>query len=155
MTKSKCYLSLALLSGFLLLFMSGFASAEDDSPNAGETLKWQVVSGGGTTNGTSPGYKLSSTIGQTAAGSGSSASYKLNQGFQQNFSEPCACGDANGSGGINISDVVYLINYIFSSGPAPNPLCRGDANGSGAINISDAVLLVNYIFSGGIAPHCP
>lgn len=30
-----------------------------------------------------------------------------------------AIGDANCDGAINISDAVYLINYIFKSGPAP------------------------------------
>ncbi len=62
------------------------------------------------------------------------------------------CGDANGSGAISISDVVYLINYIFAGGSAPSPLAAGDSNCSGAVNISDAVYLVNYIFSGGAAP---
>ena len=62
------------------------------------------------------------------------------------------CGDANGSGTVNISDAVYLIAYIFSGGPAPNPLVAGDANCSGTVNISDAVYLIAYIFSGGPAP---
>ncbi len=67
------------------------------------------------------------------------------------------CGDANGSGIVNISDAVYLVNYIFAGGPAPNPLASGDANCSGGVNISDAVYLINYIFSGGAAPcaACP
>jgi len=67
----------------------------------------------------------------------------------------CQCGDANGDGSINISDAVFLIQYIFAGGPAPNPLCRGDANGDGSVNISDAVYLIQYIFAGGPAPHCP
>ena len=33
------------------------------------------------------------------------------------------CGDANGMGGVDIDDVVYLISYIFSGGPAPVPGC--------------------------------
>ena len=69
--------------------------------------------------------------------------------------ECCLCGDANGSGSINISDAVYIINYIFAGGAAPNPLCLGDANGTGSINISDAVYIINYIFGGGPMPHCP
>jgi hypothetical protein len=36
---------------------------------------------------------------------------------------PDACGDADGSGAIDIDDVVYLISYIFSGGPAPDPGC--------------------------------
>lgn len=137
--------------------MPSDALAENQSPSAGETLKWQVVSGGGTTNGTSAGFKLSSTVGQTAAGPGTSASYKLNQGFQQNFTAAtsCLCGDADGSGSITISDAVFLISYIFGGGAAPNPTCNGDADGSGAITISDAVYLISYIFGGGAAPHCP
>ena len=67
------------------------------------------------------------------------------------------CGDADGSGIVTISDAVYLINYIFSGGPAPNPLLSGDADCSGAVTISDAVFLINYIFGGGAAPcaACP
>jgi hypothetical protein len=62
------------------------------------------------------------------------------------------CGDANGSATVNISDAVYLIAYIFTGGPAPNPLLSGDANCDSAVNISDAVYLIAYIFSGGPAP---
>jgi hypothetical protein len=67
------------------------------------------------------------------------------------------CGDANGSGAVSISDAVYLINYIFAGGPAPNPVVAADANCSGTVSISDAVYLINYIFAGGAAPcaACP
>ncbi|MGB5105426.1 MAG: dockerin type I repeat-containing protein [Candidatus Zixiibacteriota bacterium] len=64
----------------------------------------------------------------------------------------CACGDADNTGIITISDAVYLINYIFAGGPAPVQLCLGDADGTGIITISDAVFLINYIFAGGPAP---
>lgn len=154
MTLSKPRISQVVALAVSVFALFAFARAEENSPSAGEQLKWQVVSGGGTTNASSPGYKLSSTVGQTAAGAGTSASYKLYQGFQQNFAAACFCGDANGSGAISISDAVMLINYIFAGGTAPNPICRGDANGSGAISISDAVYLIRYIFAGGPAPHC-
>jgi PKD repeat protein len=62
------------------------------------------------------------------------------------------CGDANGDGNVDISDVVYLISYIFSGGSAPSPLAAGDANCDSAVDISDAVYLILYIFSGGAAP---
>ncbi len=64
-------------------------------------------------------------------------------------------GDADGNGAISIADAVFLINYIFAAGPAPNPISLGDADCSGAISIADAVFLINYIFSGGPAPNCP
>lgn len=65
-------------------------------------------------------------------------------------------GDADFSGIVNISDAVYLINYIFAGGPAPHPIkLVGDADCNGAISISDAVYIINYIFSGGPAPCNP
>ncbi len=60
-------------------------------------------------------------------------------------------GDANRDTMINISDAVYLLNYIFSGGPQP-PIYNGDADASHLINISDPVYLINYIFSGGPQP---
>lgn len=70
---------------------------------------------------------------------------------------PYVCGDAEGSETVTISDAVYLINYIFAGGPAPDPLLAGDADCSGSVSISDAVYLINYIFAGGAAPcaACP
>jgi hypothetical protein len=67
------------------------------------------------------------------------------------------CGDADGNGIVNISDAVYLISYIFSGGPPPDPLAAGDADCNGIVNISDAVYLISYIFGGGPAPctECP
>jgi hypothetical protein len=62
------------------------------------------------------------------------------------------CGDASGDGSVDISDAVYLIAYIFSGGPAPNPLLAGDANCDGSVDIADVVYLISYIFSGGAAP---
>jgi C1A family cysteine protease len=65
---------------------------------------------------------------------------------------PYICGDANDSRAVDISDVVYLIAYIFSGGPAPVSTTAGDANCDGGIDVSDAVYLISYIFSGGPAP---
>ena len=63
-------------------------------------------------------------------------------------------GDANGDGVINIADVVYLLNYLFLSGSAPDPLWLGDANCDGVVNIADVVYLLNYLFGGGPPPGC-
>jgi len=70
----------------------------------------------------------------------------------------CTCGNANSDGSIDISDVVFLIAYIFSGGAAPG-FCNyakgmGDANGDLSADISDCVFLIAYVFSGGAAPHC-
>ena len=54
---------------------------------------------------------------------------------------------------VNISDAVYLINYIFGGGPAPVPLpFVGDVDCSHRTNISDVVYMISWIFGGGPAP---
>jgi hypothetical protein len=63
-------------------------------------------------------------------------------------------GDANGDGVINSSDIVYLTNFLFAGGPAPQPLWVGDANCDGSVNGSDVVYLVNYLFIEGPPPGC-
>jgi hypothetical protein len=62
------------------------------------------------------------------------------------------CGDANADGTVNVSDAVYLINYVFIGGAAPNPMASGDANCDGTANVSDAVYIINYVFIGGTPP---
>ena len=62
------------------------------------------------------------------------------------------CGDADATTGVDISDPVYLVAYIFGGGQAPQPLLSGDANCSGTVDISDAVYMLEYIFAGGQPP---
>ncbi len=65
------------------------------------------------------------------------------------------CGDPNISGGIDIDDIVYLIDYVFLGGMSPIPEVSGDANCSGAIDVDDLVYLIAYVFQGGAAPCDP
>lgn len=67
------------------------------------------------------------------------------------------CGDADGNGSLNISDGVFLVAFIFGSGPAPDPYLAGDCDCTSVINISDAVYMIAYIFGAGPPPcaACP
>jgi hypothetical protein len=67
------------------------------------------------------------------------------------------CGDANGDETVNITDAVYLIEFIFNDGLEPDPYEAGDVNCDVTVNITDAVYLIEYIFGGGPAPcaDCP
>ena len=61
-------------------------------------------------------------------------------------------GDTNSDKKVSLSDIVYLINYLFKFGPAPEPIQSGDANCDGKVSLSDIVYLINYLFKFGPAP---
>ncbi len=65
------------------------------------------------------------------------------------------CGDANVDAAANVADAVYIIAYIFSGGPPPDPEAAGDVNDDGSLNVSDAIYLINFIFKEGPPPVCP
>jgi hypothetical protein len=64
-------------------------------------------------------------------------------------------GDANSDGSVNVSDAVFIINYVFVGGDTPVPLESGEANCDGSVNVSDAVYIINYVFVGGSGPCDP
>jgi hypothetical protein len=68
---------------------------------------------------------------------------------------PYVCGDIDGINGVNILDVVFLINSIYKGGPDPEPPEAGNIDGIGGINILDVVHLINYIYKNGADPNCP
>jgi hypothetical protein len=59
-------------------------------------------------------------------------------------------GDINRSGEVNVSDIVYLVTYLFGHGPPPYEPDLADVNSSCTVNISDITYLVTYLF--GIPP---
>ncbi len=63
-------------------------------------------------------------------------------------------GDVTRDGVIDIGDVVYLINYLYKNGAAPDPLVVGDCNCDEVVDLGDVVFLINYLFKGGTAPDC-
>jgi hypothetical protein len=144
-----------LLLGFIFCFtVTGIAGDK-----AGEEINWQVISSGGSINGTSTNYQLSGTVAQTAVGSGSSTNYGLSHGFWQEFDTggPGCCdmpGDANDNGSVNILDITYLIAYLYKSGPAPPCNDEADATGNNVVNILDITYLISYLYKGGPAPIC-
>jgi len=74
--------------------------------------------------------------------------------FVENEGESFDCGDADGSGAVNIADAVYLIAYVFG-GPAPDPLESADVDCSSSVNLADAVYLIGYIFGANPASCDP
>ncbi len=62
--------------------------------------------------------------------------------------------DPNGDGVINVNDAIYILNYLFRGGPAPDPLESGDANCNGDVDVTDAIYILNYLFREGDPPDC-
>lgn len=61
-------------------------------------------------------------------------------------------GDPNDDGTPDIVDIVFLVNYVLKSGPAPIALMSGDVNADCDVDIVDIVYLINYVLKGGPAP---
>ncbi|MFH2037313.1 MAG: dockerin type I domain-containing protein [Candidatus Zixiibacteriota bacterium] len=70
--------------------------------------------------------------------------------------EPCGyyLGDANGNETINILDVVYIIEYLYKSGPEPvsSPIRSADVDCNCTINILDITGIISYLYKSGQAP---
>ncbi|MBI4602953.1 MAG: PKD domain-containing protein, partial [Planctomycetes bacterium] len=64
-------------------------------------------------------------------------------------------GEANGDGGTDISDAIYILSYLFVGGVFPDCLDALDADDTGSIDLTDAVRLLGYLFQGGPAPRPP
>jgi hypothetical protein len=64
-------------------------------------------------------------------------------------------GDANEDGGVDISDAVAILVYLFGGGSPPPCLDRLDTNDEGQLNVADAVYLLSYLFSAGPPPPEP
>ncbi len=63
-------------------------------------------------------------------------------------------GDANNDDSVNVSDLVFLLNYL-SGGPTPTCMVQADVNDDGSVNIADTAYLSNWLLSSGPAPPAP
>ncbi len=56
----------------------------------------------------------------------------------------------------NVSDLTYLVDYLFRGGSLPPCPAEGDVDGNGEINVSDLTYLIDFLFRGGSTPPpCP
>ena len=59
---------------------------------------------------------------------------------------------------LDVSDLTFLVDYLFRSGPAPWCIAEGNADGGldEQINVADVTYMVDYLFGGGPQPPaCP
>jgi hypothetical protein len=64
-------------------------------------------------------------------------------------------GDPDFNGVIDIGDLTYLVDYLFTFGPDPQPVIEaGNFDCLGSVDISDLTAIAEYLFSSGSAPPC-
>ena len=102
----------------------------------------------------SPNFKIPVNSGgqSSAIGISVGTSYMAKAGYV--YSSLVYHGDANGNGVIDLGDIVYLITYLYKSGPEPIPMEAGDVNCSGIVELGDIVYLITYLYKGGPPPSC-
>ncbi len=61
-------------------------------------------------------------------------------------------GDANYDNDLNISDLVFLVNYLFKGGDEPPCFEEADVDKDGDILVTDLTYMVDYLFKGGFTP---
>jgi len=64
-------------------------------------------------------------------------------------------GDSNQDSKVDISDSVFIYNYLFQGGTIPKCEDAADINDDGKIDITDPVYLNNYLYKGGPKPPTP
>lgn len=62
-------------------------------------------------------------------------------------------GDANGSMGVDVADVVSLVSYLTNGNPQPFIFEAADVNADGTIDILDIVAVINIIVNRGGLPE--
>jgi len=60
--------------------------------------------------------------------------------------------DNDPSENIDISDLVYLVDWLYHGGPAPVCVDEADMDHDHAVTSGDVDYLVDYMFNGGPAP---
>jgi myo-inositol-hexaphosphate 3-phosphohydrolase len=63
--------------------------------------------------------------------------------------------DANGDGGIDVSDPIFTLFYLFVGLSPPPCLKSADSNDDGELNITDALRTLGFLFGGDAPPPAP
>jgi len=61
-------------------------------------------------------------------------------------------GDANSDSLVNVGDLVFLVNYLYKTGPEPCAMEAADPNSDCKVDVGDVVYLVNFLYREGTPP---
>lgn len=64
-------------------------------------------------------------------------------------------GDSNLDAAVDVSDAIFLLDFLFVTATPPECEDAADVNDSGAIDIADAIATLDFLFSAGVTPAAP
>lgn len=64
-------------------------------------------------------------------------------------------GDASNNDALELSDAIFILDYLFQAGAPPPVWQAADVNDDEAVNVSDPVYLLSYLFLAGARPPHP
>ncbi|UCD16702.1 MAG: immune inhibitor A [Candidatus Zixiibacteriota bacterium] len=65
------------------------------------------------------------------------------------------CGDVTGDADINMLDILFIVDHLYSvpPGPAPEPPKIGDVNDDESLNLLDILFLISYLYKNPPGPE--
>ena len=64
-------------------------------------------------------------------------------------------GDPDDNGSVQLTDGIFILNFLFIGGAAPVCFDSADADNNGSVQLTDGIYLLNFLFLGGAAPVEP
>jgi hypothetical protein len=64
-------------------------------------------------------------------------------------------GDANSDDRFDLTDALFIVNWLFLAGPTPGCIDSADVDDSARVDVTDAVVLLNFLFLSGPMPAAP
>ena len=64
-------------------------------------------------------------------------------------------GDPDNNGAIQLTDGIFILNFLFLGGADPICFDAADADNNGSVQLTDGIFILNFLFLGGEAPPAP
>ena len=64
-------------------------------------------------------------------------------------------GDPDDNGSIQLTDGIFILNFLFLGGSDPICFDAADADNNGSVQLTDGIFILNFLFLGGEAPPAP
>ena len=64
-------------------------------------------------------------------------------------------GDPDDTSAVQLTDGIFILNFLFIGGGAPACFDSADADNNGAVQLTDGIYILNFLVLGGAAPVDP